>query len=72
MLVLSRREQEAIRIGEDILVTVPLIRGKLVRLGIQAPANVLVDREEVHQRKRQWEVPQTVPPIDIDLTREGA
>ena len=44
MLVVSRKVGEAIIIGQDIRVTVVEIRGKQVRLGIEAPADLLVLR----------------------------
>ena len=47
MLVLSRRESERIRLGESIVVTVVRVSGDKVRLGIEAPPNVLVLREEL-------------------------
>ena len=51
MLVLSRKLGEKIQIGEDICITVVDIdRGK-IRLGIEAPADVSVAREEVRSRK---------------------
>ncbi|HVX64557.1 MAG TPA: carbon storage regulator [Pirellulales bacterium] len=50
MLVLSRKRGEAIRIHEDIVVTVIQLGRGRVQLGIQAPANVAVNREEIHQR----------------------
>jgi carbon storage regulator len=43
----------AICIGRDIRITVLGIRGNQVRLGIAAPKDVVVDREEVHVRKQQ-------------------
>jgi len=51
MLILTRREGESIVIGKDIVVTVLSVRGTQVRIGVAAPANVVVDREEVAQRK---------------------
>jgi carbon storage regulator len=51
MLILSRRQNESLHIGDDVVVTVLGIKGKLVRLGISAPKTVVVDREEVHARK---------------------
>lgn len=48
MLVLSRKSNEAIRIG-DIKVTVVEIRGDKVRIGIEAPKDVPVHREEVYE-----------------------
>ena len=47
MLVLSRRESERIRLGDSIVVTVVRVIGDKVRLGIEAPADVLVLREEL-------------------------
>lgn len=49
MLILSRRSNESIMIGTDIQVTVLEIRGDQVRLGIRAPREVTVHREEVHR-----------------------
>lgn len=50
MLVLSRKVGETIVIGEKITVTVVAINGNKIRLGIEAPREMLVDREEVHKR----------------------
>lgn len=50
MLVLSRKQDEVIRIGDDIEVRVVQIRGDKVRLGITAPSGTSVHREEVYQR----------------------
>jgi carbon storage regulator len=47
MLVLSRKENERIRLGDSIVVTVVRLSGDKVRLGIEAPANVVVLREEL-------------------------
>lgn len=47
MLVLSRRESERIRLGQSIVVTVVRVSGDKVRLGIEAPRDVLVLREEL-------------------------
>ena len=50
MLVLSRRENERIRLGDDIVVTVVRLSGDRVRLGIEAPRSVLVLRGELEGR----------------------
>jgi len=50
MLVLSRREQETLVIGDDIRITLLGISGNQVRLGIEAPKHISVHREEVYQR----------------------
>lgn len=47
MLVLSRKKNEAVVINDDVTVTVIEIRGDKVRLGIQAPKEISVHREEV-------------------------
>lgn len=47
MLVLSRRKDEAIMIGKDVQIMVIAIRGDKVRLGITAPKDVQVHRQEV-------------------------
>jgi carbon storage regulator CsrA len=47
MLVLTRKPQETIRIGNDIVVTVIRTKGKAVRLGIEAPNTVAVLRGEI-------------------------
>lgn len=52
MLVLSRRPSQSIIIGGCIKVTVLTITRHHVHLGIEAPQNVSVDREEIHLRKR--------------------
>jgi carbon storage regulator len=53
MLILTRRLTEEIRIGDDITVAVLGIKGNSVRLGIEAPKHVSVDRVEVYERKRE-------------------
>jgi carbon storage regulator len=47
MLVLSRRPGEALRIGENVEVTVVEVKGDMVRLGIQAPRDIQVWRREL-------------------------
>ena len=52
MLILMRRVGETICIGEDIVVKVVSLERNRVRLGVQAPPHVRVDREEVAEKKR--------------------
>jgi len=49
MLVLSRRESERIRLGDSIVVTVVRLAGDKVRIGIEAPKDVLVLRDELDE-----------------------
>ena len=53
MLTLTRKIGESIRIGDDIVVIVKEIKGKQVRLGIEAPRDVYVCREELFQKIEQ-------------------
>jgi len=47
MLVLSRKESERIRLGENIVITIVRLSGDKVRIGIEAPSDVLVLRDEL-------------------------
>jgi carbon storage regulator len=49
MLVLTRRAGESVMIGDDVIITVLEARGDVIRLGIQAPRDVQVHREEVYR-----------------------
>jgi len=49
MLVLTRRAGESVMIGNDVIITVLEARGEVIRLGIQAPRDVQVHREEVYR-----------------------
>lgn len=50
MLILTRRVGETLVIGDDVTVTVLSVRGNQVRIGVNAPKNVTVHREEIYQR----------------------
>jgi len=50
MLVLTRKSDEAIRLGDEIRITVIEIKGNQVRLGIEAPRDVRIHREEVYEK----------------------
>jgi carbon storage regulator len=54
MLVLARNTNQAIVIDGDIRVTVVGVKGDRVRLGIEAPESVRVDRAEVHARRAEF------------------
>ena len=53
MLVLSRKAEESMIIGDDIKITVLDIRGGQVRIGITAPQDIKIHREEVYERINQ-------------------
>ena len=50
MLILTRKEGESLRLGDDITVTVVSVKGGNVRLGVSAPKDVAIHREEVYER----------------------
>lgn len=56
MLVLSRHKEERILIGEDIEIVVVDIRGDKVRLGIRAPKDVPIFREEIYDKIKSQQV----------------
>jgi carbon storage regulator len=57
MLVLTRKVGEKIVISDDICVTVVEVSGDRVRIGVEAPKSVRVDRHEVHVRRQLDPVP---------------
>ena len=62
MLILTRRVGETVMIGEDIAITVLRVKGNQVRLGVDAPKTVSVQREEIYQRIQT----ETTPIDDAD------
>jgi carbon storage regulator len=63
MLVLSRKESQRIRLGDSIVITIVKISGDKVRVGIEAPANVLVLRDELEAHE--------APSASKELTQAG-
>ncbi len=53
MLVLTRRKDQRIMIGDDVVVTVLDVKGDTVRIGVEAPRDLQVHREEVHEALTQ-------------------
>lgn len=62
MLILTRRVQEALMIGDDVTVTVLSVKGNQVRLGIDAPRDVEVHREEIYHRVKHAKAQQAAQP----------
>jgi carbon storage regulator len=65
LLVLTRRANQSIMIGEDVVVTVLEVRGDQVRLGIVAPREVEVHREEVFRALH------SEPAVTVDVTDDA-
>jgi carbon storage regulator len=57
MLILTRRVNETVMIGDEITVTVLSINNNQVRLGVNAPRHVPVHREEIYEKIRQQSQP---------------
>lgn len=62
MLILTRRTDETITIGDDITITVLGVKGGQVRIGVAAPKHIAVHREEIYDRIKREE--QRGPHID--------
>ncbi|MEW6446169.1 MAG: carbon storage regulator CsrA [Pseudomonadota bacterium] len=57
MLILTRRIGEVLRIGDDVSITILGVKGNQVRIGIDAPKDVAVHREEIYQRIKREDGP---------------
>lgn len=55
MLILTRRVGETLMIGNDVTVTVLGVKGNQVRIGVNAPKDVAVHREEIYERIKREE-----------------
>jgi carbon storage regulator len=63
MLILTRRIGESLKIGDDIRVTVLGVRGNQIRMGIYAPAEVPMHREEIYDRIHEN--------VDREIVKDG-
>jgi carbon storage regulator len=67
LLILTRKSGEGLFIGDDIFITILEIRGKQIRLGIEAPTNIIVLRDEIYQRIQEENL-QAAGAQDKDVT----
>ncbi len=71
MLILTRRSDEAIRIGNDIIIKVIEIKGNQVRIGIEAPADMRIYREELFQKIAEENIrSSTTDPLVFEQLKE--
>lgn len=68
MLILTRRVGESLMIGDDVSVTILGVKGNQVRIGITAPKDVAVHREEIYQRIRREQPGDDDDTISIEIT----
>lgn len=66
MLILTRRAGETLMIGDDVSITVLGVKGNQVRIGVNAPKNISVHREEIYQRIQREKSQQAGAPTSIE------
>jgi carbon storage regulator len=72
MLVLSRKESQRIRLGDSIVITIVKISGDKVRVGIEAPSDVLVLRDELEAHEPSNVAKELPPAVEAIALRHSA
>ena len=72
MLILTRRQGESIIVGDNVRITVISVKGNQVRIGVEAPRSVSVQRQEIASKKDQTPEndPEKVPEKPQDATED--
>lgn len=70
MLILTRRISESVIIGDDVKVTVLGVNGNQIRIGIEAPKDVSIHREEIYERIQKEKLVQSQSNADSEKTPE--
>jgi carbon storage regulator len=65
MLILTRRVGEALKIGDNVEVTILSVKGNQVRIGINAPKEVSVHREEIYSRIKEEQKQPKLPQLGL-------
>ena len=71
MLILTRRVGETLMIGDDVTVTVLGVKGNQVRIGVNAPRDVSVHREEIYERIKKEQSEKRLTPVLDRIRRLG-
>ena len=59
MLILTRKTRESLLVGDDVEITVLSVRGSQVKLGVNAPKDIAVHRQEIYQKIKDTESQQS-------------
>ncbi|MBN2289787.1 MAG: carbon storage regulator CsrA [Candidatus Glassbacteria bacterium] len=72
MLILTRKQGESVAIGDDIQVTVVEIQGKQVKLGVKAPREIAVHRQEIYEKIQEENIRAAqISQADLDRLRDA-